>query len=117
GSNRSRFRRSFSLASNSAPSSGDKTSLPARAEGRCSGVIVANVYVPWRSGLPSAVRGGVRLADWPDAEGTTTVAARALSRATRQGTRIANPPDQSVDGVCPGSRLSVVSQGLAIGGG
>src|SRR6185436_6425359 len=51
-----------------------------------------NVNVPWRSGLPSAVRAGVHLADWPDAEGTTTVAAKALARATRQGTRMANPP-------------------------
>ena len=60
GSNRSRFRRSFSLASNSAASDGDKTSLPLSAVGRCSGVIVANVNVPWRSGLPSAVRGVAR---------------------------------------------------------
>src|SRR6266851_4828360 len=96
GSNRSRLRRSFSLASNSAASDGDKTSLPLSAVGRCSGVIVGNVNVPWRSGLPSAVRAGVHLADWPDAEGTTTVAAKALTRATRQGTRIANPPQITV---------------------
>src|SRR5882762_5258648 len=116
GSNRSRFRRSFSLASNSAASDGDKTSLPLSAVGRCSGVIVANVNVPWRSGLPSAVRAGVHLADWPDAEGTTTVAAKALTRATRQGTRIANPPQITVSMArVTVADLSVVSQRLAVG--
>jgi hypothetical protein len=60
------------------------------------------------------LRGGVRLADWPDTEGTATVADRTLTRATRQGTRIANPPDHCVDRACHGSRLSVASQGIGM---
>src|SRR5207244_13307294 len=93
GSNRSRFRRLFSLASNAAASSGVRASLLLRAAGRWRGVIVLNVNVPWRSGLPSGARGGVHFPDWPAAEGTTTATDRALNTATRHGTRIANPPE------------------------
>ena len=61
---------------------------------------------------------GLHLADWPDAEGTTTVAAKALSRATRLGTRMASPPQITVSMArVTVTDLSVVSQGLASGFG
>src|SRR3954469_3102925 len=113
GSNRARFSRFFSLASNAAASPGVRTSLPLRAAGRCSGVIVLKVYEPWRSGLPSAVRGGVYLPDCPAARGTTTETARALTMATRRGARIANPPEPvKPDGSGHLSRLWPLEQAL-----
>ena len=42
GSNRSRFSRLFSAASNAAASSSVSVAFPASASGRCSGVIVLN---------------------------------------------------------------------------
>ena len=87
----SRFRRRFSLASNLAASSGVSLSLPTRAAGLWSGVIVRNVKVPWRSGFPSGVRGGCHARDWAAAEAAISrLTARTLPTATRYRACIAS---------------------------
>ena len=90
--------------------------MPASAAGRCSGVIVRNVNVPWRSGLPSGVRGRRPLADWPAAEGTDDGDGQDADgrdetwNTHRESSRTSEPMARVTV-----ADLSVVSQGLHVG--
>ena len=78
GSNRSRFCRVRSDASNAAAVSGSSVSRSANWAGRCIGVRVRKVNVPEMSGCPSGVRIGMSpSSDWARAGAAANASTRA----------------------------------------
>ena len=88
GTNRSdATRRSAEVVSNSAASSTVSTALAPNASGRSTGVKVALVQIPPRSGSPVGVRGTVQVVDWASAvppRSTTHVVTGMRTRNTRR---------------------------------